>query len=69
MLLHASHAALIKLLVSPYFNENAETSMAATSTTVCVLPLEALAVTRDASGGKMATGMRFNCDEDHQWWL
>jgi len=62
IMLHAAHGALLEQFVSPYFNRRTDEYGGPLENRLRFL-VEALEVVRKASNGKMAVGMRFNCDE------
>ena len=62
IMLHAAHGALLEQFVSPYFNRRSDEYGGALENRLRFLT-EALTTVRKAAAGKLAVGMRFNCDE------
>jgi 2,4-dienoyl-CoA reductase-like NADH-dependent reductase (Old Yellow Enzyme family) len=62
IMLHAAHAAILEHFVSPFFNRRTDEYGGSLDNRMRVL-IEALEATREGSGGELAVGMRFNCDE------
>lgn len=62
IMLHAAHGALLEQFISPYFNRRTDEYGGSLDKRMRFL-LEALEVVRAAADGKMAVGMRLNCDE------
>lgn len=62
IMVHASHGALLEQFLSPYFNRRTD-EYGGTLTNRMRLMVETLSTVREAAKGRMAVGMRFNCDE------
>lgn len=62
VMLHAAHGALLEHFVSPYFNRRTDEYGGSRANRMRFL-IECLEVAHDAADGKIAVGMRFNCDE------
>ncbi|MEZ5736772.1 MAG: FAD-dependent oxidoreductase [Novosphingobium sp.] len=62
IMLHASHATLIEQFLSPYFNERDDEYGGRLENRMRFMT-EALEITREAIGERMALGIRFNADE------
>ncbi len=62
VMLHAAHGALLEHFVSPYFNRRSDEYGGSLDNRMRVL-VETLEASRKAAQGKMAVGIRFNCDE------
>jgi 2,4-dienoyl-CoA reductase-like NADH-dependent reductase (Old Yellow Enzyme family)/thioredoxin reductase len=62
VMLHASHGGVLEQFVSPYFNHRTDEYGGSLENRMRFL-IEALEATREAGGGALAVGMRFNCDE------
>jgi 2,4-dienoyl-CoA reductase-like NADH-dependent reductase (Old Yellow Enzyme family)/thioredoxin reductase len=62
VMLHAAHAAVLEHFVSPYFNRRTDEYGGSLENRIRVL-VEALQAAREGADGKLAVGMRFNCDE------
>jgi len=62
VMLHASHGALIEQFLSPYFNRRTDEYGGSLHNRMRFLR-ECLEACRDAAKGRLAVGMRLNCDE------
>lgn len=62
VMMHAAHGAVLEQFVSPYFNRRTDEYGGSLENRMRFL-VETLTAVREAAGGKMAVGMRFNCDE------
>lgn len=62
VMLHASHGGVLEQFVSPYFNRRTDEYGGSLENRTRFLR-EALEATRDEARGRLAVGMRFNCDE------
>jgi 2,4-dienoyl-CoA reductase-like NADH-dependent reductase (Old Yellow Enzyme family) len=62
VMVHASHGALAEQFLSPYFNRRTDDYGGPLENRMRFL-IESLQAARDGAGGKMAVGMRLNCDE------
>ena len=62
IMLHASHATMIEQFLSPYYNERDDAYGGSAERRMRFL-LEMVAAAREGSGGRMAVGLRLNCDE------
>ncbi len=62
IMLHASHATMIEQFLSPYFNERTDQYGGSLDNRMRFL-IEMLQAARDGSEGKLAIGIRLNCDE------
>ncbi len=62
VMLHAAHGALLEQFLSPYFNRRTDEYGGSLENRMRFL-IESLEVVREAAAGKLAVGMRLNCDE------
>ena len=62
IMLHAAHGAVLEQFLSPYFNRRSDGYGGSLGNRMRLL-VEALEVVREAAAGRMAVGMRLNCDE------
>ena len=62
IMLHASHATMIEQFLSPYFNERTDEYGGSLDNRMRFL-IEMLQAAREGSEGKLAVGIRLNCDE------
>lgn len=62
VMLHATHGALIEQFLSPYFNRRTDAYGGSLENRMRFLT-ESLRAVREAADGKMAVGVRLNCDE------
>jgi 2,4-dienoyl-CoA reductase-like NADH-dependent reductase (Old Yellow Enzyme family) len=62
VMIHGAHGALAEQFLSPYFNRRLDEYGGTLKNRMRFL-VESLQVAREAAGGGMAVGMRFNCDE------
>jgi 2,4-dienoyl-CoA reductase-like NADH-dependent reductase (Old Yellow Enzyme family)/NADPH-dependent 2,4-dienoyl-CoA reductase/sulfur reductase-like enzyme len=62
VMMHAAHGAVLEQFASPYFNRRTDEYGGSLENRMRFL-VETLTVVREASAGKLAVGMRFNCDE------
>lgn len=62
VMVHAAHGALAEQFLSPYFNRRTDEYGGTLENRMRFL-VQSLQVARAAAGGRMAVGMRFNCDE------
>jgi 2,4-dienoyl-CoA reductase-like NADH-dependent reductase (Old Yellow Enzyme family)/thioredoxin reductase len=62
VLIHASHAGLVEQFLSPYYNRRIDEYGGSLENRMRVLK-QCLQAAREAAGGDMAVGMRFNADE------
>lgn len=62
VMIHASHAGLIEQFISPYYNHRTDEYGGSLENRMRFL-IETLQASRAAAAGKMAVGVRFNCDE------
>jgi 2,4-dienoyl-CoA reductase-like NADH-dependent reductase (Old Yellow Enzyme family)/pyruvate/2-oxoglutarate dehydrogenase complex dihydrolipoamide dehydrogenase (E3) component len=60
--LHAAHGGLLEQFASPYFNHRTDEYGGDIENRTRFL-VESLRAAREGAGGKLAVGMRFNCDE------
>jgi dimethylamine/trimethylamine dehydrogenase len=62
VMLHASHGGLLEQFLSPYFNHRTDEYGGSLLNRMRFLE-ESLRTAREAAAGRLAVGMRFNCDE------
>ncbi|MCV7234609.1 hypothetical protein BST20_23135 [Mycobacterium branderi] len=62
VMVHASHGALAEQFLSPYFNRRTDEYGGPLENRMRFL-MQSLQAAREEAGGKMAVGMRLNCDE------
>ena len=62
VMLHASHGGMIEQFVSPYFNSRTDEYGGTFENRIRFL-IESLEAAREGAAGKIAVGMRLNCDE------
>jgi len=62
VMLHAAHGGLLEQFVSPYFNRRTDEYGGSGHNRMRCL-VQSLQAAREGAGGKLAVGMRLNCDE------
>lgn len=62
VMLHVAHGAMLEQFLSPYFNRRTDEYGGSPENRMRFV-IESLQTVREAAGGKMAVGMRLNCDE------
>ncbi|MBU6269328.1 MAG: FAD-dependent oxidoreductase [Sphingomonadales bacterium] len=62
VMLHGSHASMVEQFLSPYYNERDDRWGGSLENRMRFM-VEMLSAARRGSGGRMAIGMRLNCDE------
>jgi 2,4-dienoyl-CoA reductase-like NADH-dependent reductase (Old Yellow Enzyme family)/thioredoxin reductase len=62
VMMHAAHGALLEQFLSPYFNRRTDEYGGSLENRMRLL-VESLTAVREVAAGKMAVGMRLNCDE------
>ena len=62
VMLHAAHGALLEQFLSPYFNRRTD-EYGGTLDNRMRIVIQALEAAREAADGRIAVGMRLNCDE------
>ena len=62
VMVHGSHGGMIQQFLSPYFNHRSDEYGGSLENRMRFM-IEVLKATREGAAGKLAVGMRFNCDE------